>query len=734
MVYATLRVPLADVLNSQPQAPAYQVQVPEGFQPGHAIRQSTNGNPIGLNAHTVLDLNATFDVQVGPDGDLRFSVRSEGGAGDAAGLWVEARTVWPLRGTQPRVCARNIYTQQRIVQVVRDQGHGSITCDDVTWQHLSAIHTLHDFHVRSGQVWELYGLTGLKTAKLSCSSDDKELVDLHNMLAQMPNLERLSYRCDHLEEWLLRALASAPNLVDLTVDAGKLVDLPSGWLDRQSRLTTLKFVAPRLSTAPAWLSAVPGLRSLDLHVASLEGLTVDWLQYTPLLTRLHLEGTGWSPLPGRWLAHVRGLVDLSLSYPETSGPHSSASPISADLLAYTPGLTRLRLSNVIEQLPVGGFDRTQVRELTLIPRQAEALPVGFRIPTSLTHLRYFSGQELLPPGFLTHTSQLAHVEMELLNLTALPDDFLAYTPHLTHVSLLTPQLTALPPRFLAQAPQLEELELTHLGAGMPLTLALTALPAGFLAHTPRLTRLKLNPSRVTTLPEGFLAHTPRLVEAVLFFPDANALPAGFLSHTPRLQHLTLEANRSAALPEGFLAHAPHLRYLHLRLFGLGPAVPPGFLQHVPALVQLYLWAEKLTALPVHFLQDVPRLRKLHLWLPQLDPPPAPGEALWLLLQVHSEWRRAAGSDTPLYGQPDARDDQVVLTIPAGTRLRVVARIRDRDGQEWLKVLPHERYLYEADLLHMWGLPGWLPSSLTEPSIQDRCVGEYLCYYPGGPGG
>ena len=49
----------------------------------------------------------------------------------------------------------------------------------------------------------------------------------------MPNLEKLSYRCPFFDEWPLRELASAPNLVELNVDAYALVDLPPGWLDSQ---------------------------------------------------------------------------------------------------------------------------------------------------------------------------------------------------------------------------------------------------------------------------------------------------------------------------------------------------------------------------------------------------------------------------------------------------------------------------------------------------------------------
>ncbi|MDE0673270.1 MAG: hypothetical protein OXH72_16170 [Caldilineaceae bacterium] len=661
MVHARLRVPLADVMNSQLQAPAYQVQVPEAFRPGYAIEQSTYGNPIGLNAHTALDVNATVDVQVEPEGNLSFSVRSEGSAGNAAGLWWEARLVWPMHATQPRVCQRSPEVQRGIQLRLKRTWEVSVSCEQVTWAHLASIQALDNMEVVSIQ--DVHGLTGLQEAELNLSPE-LQIMAVGDVLAHMPGLTRLRLRVPHPGTWPVDALASTPRLTSLELSADNLTALSPAWLARVPHLTALSLYAPRLANWPVdRLAPVPRLRQLALHVGTMELWSADWLSSAANLEDLTLAVWPQS-------------INRPTSYPE-------------QFLAHAP---------------------------------------------RLTHLKFFSDQETLPPGFLSHTPRLTHVEAQLLNLTALPDDFLAYTPQLTHVSLLTPQLTALPPRFLGQAPQLEELELKHLGAGTPPSVALASLPEGFLAHTPRLTRLELYPSRVTTLPEGFLAHTPRLNEAVLLLPEASALPAGFLSHTPRLQHLTLEANRSAALPEGFLAQAPDLRYLHLRLFGLGPAIPPDFLQHVPTLARLYLWAEKLTTLPAHFLQDVPHLRKLHLWLPQLDPPPAPGEVLWRLLQEHSEWRRAAGDDTPLYGQPDARDDQVVLTVPAGTRLRVVERIRDGDGQEWLKVRPNYGYLNEADLLHMLESPAWIPSSLTEPSVQDRCVGEYLCYYPGGPVG
>ncbi|MCY3658426.1 MAG: hypothetical protein OXG36_05300 [Caldilineaceae bacterium] len=639
MVHARLRVPLADVMNSQLQAPAYQVQVPEAFRPGYAIEQSTYGNPIGLNAHTALDMNATVDVQVEPEGKLSLSVRSEGSAGNAAGLWLEARLVWPMHATQPRVCQRSPEVQRVIQLRLKRTWEISVSCEQVTWAHLASIQTLDNMEVVSVQ--DVHGLTGLQEAELNLGPE-LQIMAVGDVLAHMPGLTRLRLRVPHPGTWPVDALASTPRLTSLELSADNLTALSPAWLARVPHLTALSLYAPRLANWPVdRLAPVPRLRQLALHVGTMELWSADWLSSAANLEDLTLAV--WSQS-----------ISRPTSYPE-------------QFLAHAP---------------------------------------------RLTHLTFFSDQETLPDGFLSDT------------------------PQLTHVSLLTPHLTVLPPRFLAQAPQLKELELKHyLGSGPPpLAVALTTLPDGFLAHTPRLTRLELRPSQVTTLPDGFLAHTPRLVEAVLYLPEVNALPAGFLSHTPRLQHLTLEANRSAALPEGFLAQAPDLRYLHLRLFGLGPAIPPDFLQHVPALAQLYLWAEKLTALPAHFLQDVPRLRELHLWLPQLDPPPAPDETLWHLLQEHSEWRRAAGDDTPLYEQPDARDDQVVLTVPAGTRLRVVERIRDGDGQEWLKVRPNYGYLNEADLLHMLESPTWIPSSLTEPSVQDRCVGEYLCYYPGGPVG
>lgn len=455
----------------------------------------------------------------------------------------------------------------------------------------------------------------------------------------MPNLEKLSYRCPFFDEWPLRELASAPNLVELNVDAYALVDLPPGWLDSQPRLTNLTLAAPNLSTAAAWLVAVPGLRSLELHVGNLEALTVDWLQHTPRLTRLHLSGMGWSPLPGRWLAHAPGLVELGLAYPENASPwFGSASPISADLLAHTPNLTRLRFSNVIEQLPAGGFDHTQVRELTLYSRQAKTYPAGFRMPASLTHL-----------------------DMYTPYLQAVPDGFLAYAPNLTHLELSLSTAPALNDDFLSDAPRLQDLTIRGAGGGhFERQIALASLPTDFLSDVPSLERLYLGYAAVTELPPLFLHDAPRLTSVIINATDVEVLPERFLEHAPRLDWLVLHAGIEE--------------------------MPDGVLEYLPAVEYLWLEFPRLRRFSDRFLRQTPKLKNLQVYAPELAEPLPRGSRVSTLLKRHSTLSHVGPDGADVYDGPPLWGGVHMATLPPGTELEVRKLETVEDGSEWLRIL------------------------------------------------
>ena len=409
----------------------------------------------------------------------------------------------------------------------------------------------------------------------------------------------------------------------------------------------------------------------------MEGLPAHWLAHFPDLNHLSLEGRGWEGLPETWLSHAPRLEQLGLDFPDPTG---SRHPVPEKLLTYAPGLTHLTLTGVLGHLRPGFI----------------------AYAPALTHLSLGTGEEVLPPRILARAPLLTHFKISARFLTTLPDDFLAHTPRLTHLDLFIPKLRTLPPEFLVDAPQLEDLAMRGIATHNFHRIALTALPAGFLTHTPRLTRLHISPSQVQSLPDGFLAHTPQLEWARLLFPEVQELPTGFLSQVPHLQRLDLD------------------------LRALGPTVPPGFLRHLPSVSYLRLWAEEVTHLSRGFLQIAPKLEELWLWLPQLADPPGPGDSLWPLLRAHGKHFLAGADGADVYASPSLRENEVLITIPAGTPLWVRNLHRDEDGHEWLELL-----MSTAPGLYIIRT-AWVPAAMAEPTVQYREWQVELLPYPPNP--
>ena len=413
--------------------------------------------------------------------------------------------------------------------------------------------------------------------------------------------------------WDSALLTPVPHLEQLTFGGLYLTAANSDFLHPTPRLRHLILDGAMQSVPPKLLAPVPQLEHLTLRSPFLQGtpptwdnhLPSTWLTPVPQLRSLHLHVGGnyvWTYrqglLPEGLLAPVPHLESLTLA---------GAIGFPPDLLAYTPRLRYLggvlvhlllsgRLEN-LRHLEVVTYSFTWLSESATarqdLAGQAEAMPYlqSYNVlgapPIALASLSSLQQLVTSHPGRidgLIQPEEGHYLEEWLVDkgqLTELqffdPDDelqpfsfhSLQTTPRLKYLTLEGPK--ALPPAFLSAVPNLQGLEFQN-GYRAPEP---WALPGDLLTYTPELRHLDLSyPFRLEDLPPDWLSPVPRLQALHLYPRWLGSLPAGLLAPVPGLQEFSLAVQRPVEsngntpgprleLPVDFLGHTPGLESLQL---------------------------------------------------------------------------------------------------------------------------------------------------------------------------
>ncbi len=452
------------------------------------------------------------------------------------------------------------------------------------------------------------------TLNLSGSDTTKLPTDFLVPVPRLTHLTVMTVSRPRVFELPTDFLAPVPHLSQLNLQGVNATLLPSNFLAPVPQLTHLELrnegptaeiwktdQVHRLELPTDFLVPVSNLTYLHLNKMTFQLLPSEFLSPVPQLTRLHLVNGTYSnqPLPSTMLAHVPQLTHLHLV-----NVNYSDQPLPSSLLVHVPNLVSLRFA-------YGGEESDL---LAPVPK--------------LTHLVFAVESKTPPADFLTHVSQLTHLDIGLKYHLELPSEFLAPVPALTRLRLTqnvdpmgSVELNRLSSGFLDNSSQLTHLEIRGMEP--------TGLPPGFLPLLPRLTHLILASEVLPwvemppgmfpdTLPPRFLEPVPNLTHLALESRTLHRLPPDFLGHTPQLAKLNLWSNHGGLVHDAdLLVPVPHLTDLTLVCSSSTTPLSAQFLVPVPHLTFLRLCTGD--SLPVDFLAPVPNLT--HLRLGSGDPLP-----------------------------------------------------------------------------------------------------------------
>ncbi len=324
---------------------------------------------------------------------------------------------------------------------------------------------------RNIQLQHLFLYSPFAHAERAMSSDllthKEQLLDLtisdlpdhvpEDLLARIPNVQRLSISVSHAHSLPAEFLVHNPDLQQLTLRLGKAVEIPENFLAHSSRLQHLHIHGEGRLPADL-LHHNPQLASLELK-GHFETIPADLLDHNPLLQDLLLDISSMTELPAGLLAHNLQLQNLDLH-----GFRLQSLP--SGFLAHNPNLRKLQI--------------TISRPINRIPQLAA-----------------------LPADFLTHNPQLEVLTIFNPALEVLPARFLEQNPKLQEVYLEAEQLQGLPTAFLAANHRLQQLRIHY----APF---LTQVSPDFLTRHPWLHTVSIRNSSLSGGPREFLARSPNL--------------------------------------------------------------------------------------------------------------------------------------------------------------------------------------------------------------------------------
>ena len=312
--------------------------------------------------------------------------------------------------------------------------------------------------------------------------------------------------------------ANLLSLTDFSVeDYPTLISLKSGDFAGMTNILKLRFQRNSLEELPADIfDGLDALTELRIGRNNLTDLPAGIFAGLPNLVTLTADGNYFTSIDSDWFDGFEGGGTLTRF--EFTG--NDISVIDVDTFE---GFTAQRMNfylsyNKLRTLPVGLFDGTSPRQITLHFNELESLPSGLF-------------DKMTADGSTGSNTSMTRLNLNDNNLTTLPSGLLDYLQGLAQLRLHRNQISSLPSGLLDNNSNLYEVRLGHNN--------LTSLPSGFFANNPGLRILDLNDNAITSLNDAGLVglhelqilrlHNNRLTQlpddyVTSFVEDANAVP------------------------------------------------------------------------------------------------------------------------------------------------------------------------------------------------------------------
>lgn len=310
--------------------------VPEGFRPPTTITWEIIGRPLphsrGISAPQ--GEFALLKMSVDPEGQVRFvdSPKSD----NWASLQYQSTVAWPLAGTSPQVCERNLAILEAIMDSLREQVPEPKPCAEVTWLDLSQIKSLKIDAYLTGQRSGPNFFPG--------TLRNQELVGLSNLSKLRWHGDTYAYDAVIPIELPTRFLSHTPLLRDLQFDWDVyLAKIPPDFLTHNPGLRSLyiESIQNRHLLPFGFLSVVPQLQYLDLNLTNTRShVPANLLIFAPKLRvlRITLDVTASPYLRRDFLANQPELEVLNIG---VYGEGLFELPV--EFLFDTPNLEQVRM-------------------------------------------------------------------------------------------------------------------------------------------------------------------------------------------------------------------------------------------------------------------------------------------------------------------------------------------------------------------------------------------------------
>ncbi len=276
--------------------------------------------------------------------------------------------------------------------------------------------------------------------------------------------------------------AGMTNILKLRFQRNSLEELPADIFDGLDALTELRIGRNNLTDLPAGIFAgLPNLEVLAADGNYLTSIDADWFD--------GFEGGG------------------SLERVDFVG--NDIASIDADAFDGMTALDSVHLSyNKLRTLPVGLFDGTSPRQITLHFNELESLPSGLF-------------DKMTADGLTGSNTSMTRLNLNDNNLSTLPSGLLDNLQGLGQLRLHRNQISSLPSGLLDNNPGLYEVRLGHNN--------LTSLPSGFFNNNPILFDLYLNDNRIQSIEGIGLASNNALLNFHLHNNALTQLPDAFVT-------------------------------------------------------------------------------------------------------------------------------------------------------------------------------------------------------------
>ena len=302
--------------------------------------------------------------------------------------------------------------------------------------------------------------------------------------------------------------ANLLSLTDFSVeDYPTLISLKSGDFAGMTNILKLRFQRNSLEELPADIfDGLDALTELRIGRNNLTDLPAGIFAGLPNLVTLTADGNYFTSIDSDWFDGFEGGGTLTRF--EFVGNDISQIDDDAFEGFTAPGMSFYLSYNKLRTLPVGLFDGTSPRQITLHFNELESLPPGLF-------------DKMTADGTAGSNTTMTRLNLNDNNLTTLPSGLLDNLQGLQQLRLHRNRISSLPSGLLDNNPGLYEVRLGHN--------RLTSLPSGFFDNNPILLILDLNDNAISSLDDVGLAGWHELLFLKLHNNRLTQLPSAFVT-------------------------------------------------------------------------------------------------------------------------------------------------------------------------------------------------------------